>query len=152
MSVIPVIINFICFFPPSIEKSLYIFENLPRVLLFPLSVFSYSSETQADPSMMSQPQLHVCSASLSVYACFQFERLLIFVSNVYYSPDTHHSSSLGRHAPSFLLSTSRQRPPHRPHRLVLFTKSCQQQQLLMWYSNTSGSIFSISPPTVFHLQ
>lgn len=121
MYLIPVIVNFICS-PPQHWKILVYLKIFHMCPSFPSFCFSYSSETQADPSMMSQlPQLHVCSASLSVYACFQFERLLIFVSNVYNSPDTHHSSSLGRHAPSFLLSTSRQRPPHRPHRLVLFT-------------------------------
>lgn len=50
---------------------------------------------------------------LRVPACFQFERLLIFMSNVFNSPDAGGTRFPGETRPLFSLSTCTQRPPCR---------------------------------------
>lgn len=86
------------------------------------------------------PQLHVCRVAVRVTACFQFERLLIFMSNVRNSPDARHARSQGRHAPSFQAARA-DRGLHAGMSSTLLaspdTKSRQRRQLLTGGSSSS---------------
>lgn len=93
--------------------------------------FCSFSQKSARLTEVRRPQLHVGRVAARVTACFQFERLLIFMSNVFNSPDAHRSRLPGEPRPFFSLSTCRRRPPR--HRSS--TQSCQQQQLLLCVSS-----------------
>lgn len=96
-------------------------------IAFHLKVFLFVPVSRSQPDWRpQQPQLHVCRVAVKVTACFQFERLLIFMSDLFNSPNAHRSVLRGDTPPLFI-STCRRRPPRRPNQRVCCLSAHQIQ-------------------------
>lgn len=94
---------------------------------FPFESIFFVSVSRSQPDWRpQQPQLRVCRVTVKVTACFQFERLLIFMSDLLNSPNAHRSVLRGDTPPLFI-STCRRRPPCRPDQRVCCLSAHQIQ-------------------------